>query len=83
MPPDSNHPTGVNAARADGSVDFVSNSIYAGNLAAPGGAVGGPSPYGVWGALGSKDGGDRTVRIESSSRVHAGQKLVLQLRAEA
>ena len=60
MPPDSNHPTGVNAARADGSVDFINNSIYTGNLTRP--AVrGGMSPYGVWGALGSKAGGDRTV----------------------
>jgi prepilin-type N-terminal cleavage/methylation domain-containing protein len=60
MPPDSNHPTGVNAARADGSVDFINNGIYCGNLARA--AVrGGMSPYGVWGALGSKAGGDRTV----------------------
>lgn len=57
-PPDSNHPTGVNAVRADGSVDFVSSNIYAGNLAAPA-PYSGPSPYGVWGALGSKDGGDK------------------------
>ncbi|MHB0958089.1 MAG: DUF1559 family PulG-like putative transporter [Pirellulaceae bacterium] len=59
LPPDSNHPTGVNAARADGSVDFVSSGIYTGNLTvAP--RRSGPSPYGVWGALGSKSGGDRT-----------------------
>lgn len=58
MPPDSNHPTGVNAVRADGSVDFVSSNIYAGNLAAPA-VTSGPSPYGVWGALGSKNGGDK------------------------
>ncbi|MHB9081971.1 MAG: DUF1559 family PulG-like putative transporter [Pirellulaceae bacterium] len=58
MPPDSNHPTGVNAVRADGSVDFVSSNIYAGNLALPARSSG-PSPYGVWGALGSKDGADK------------------------
>ena len=55
MPPDSNHPTGVNAVRADGSVDFVSDTINTGDLTRT--AVrGGISPYGVWGALGSKNG---------------------------
>jgi prepilin-type processing-associated H-X9-DG protein len=58
LPPDSNHPSGVNALRADGSVDFISSNIYAGNTALPA-TKSGPSPYGVWGALGSKAGGDQ------------------------
>ena len=57
FPPDSLHPGGVNAAMADGSVRFISETIDTGNLAAAE-VVSGPSPYGVWGALGSKAGGD-------------------------
>jgi len=68
FPPDSLHPGGVNAAMADGSVRFISETI---NTATPGtlglGAAeptSGPSPYGVWGALGTKAGGDT---VESGS----------------
>lgn len=57
IPPDSYHPGGVVASRADGSVEFVSNTIDTGNLLATSPANG-PSPYGVWGALGSMNGGD-------------------------
>jgi hypothetical protein len=42
---------------ADGSVRFINESIDTGNLAAPE-VTQGPSPYGVWGAMGSKDGGE-------------------------
>lgn len=57
LPPDSYHPGGVNVLLADGSQRFISETINSGNLAAP--AVrSGPSPYGVWGALGSRDGGE-------------------------
>jgi prepilin-type processing-associated H-X9-DG protein len=59
LPPDSRHPGGVNAMMADGSVRFVSETINAGNPASAA-AVQGPSPYGVWGAMGSKDGGEAT-----------------------
>lgn len=67
LPPTSNHTGGVNAARCDGSVGFISQSIDTGNLAAPSTIAdgnGGQSPYGVWGALGSKSGGEVGANIE-------------------
>jgi prepilin-type N-terminal cleavage/methylation domain-containing protein/prepilin-type processing-associated H-X9-DG protein len=57
IPPASRHPGGVNGLKADGSVDFVSETIDSGDLtlAQP---DAGQSVYGVWGALGSKHGGE-------------------------
>lgn len=55
----SNHPGGVNAAFADGSVRFVNQNINTGNLAVPQ-VTAGNSPYGVWGALGSINGKEAT-----------------------
>ncbi len=57
FPPTSLHPGGVNAVFADGSVRFINQNINTGNLSAPS-PVSGPSPYGVWGALGSVSGGE-------------------------
>ncbi len=57
MPPASRHTGGVNAVFADGSVHFISNSIDSGNLNARQ-TISGPSLYGVWGAIGSKSGGE-------------------------
>jgi prepilin-type processing-associated H-X9-DG protein len=57
VPPDSHHPSGVNAAMADGSVHFYTNTIDTGDRTAPS-VNSGISPYGVWGAMGSKDGGE-------------------------
>ena len=56
----SEHTGGVQCGYVDGSVHFVSESIDAGNLGivAPSESGGGISPYGVWGALGSKNGGE-------------------------
>jgi type II secretory pathway pseudopilin PulG len=53
----SNHPGGVSIGMADCSVRFIDETINTGNLSAvhPGS---GPSPYGVWGALGSRAGGE-------------------------
>lgn len=60
--PSSRHPGGVNVAFADGSVRFVTETVDTGNLGAtfPAVTAGGPSPYGVWGALGTKSGGEST-----------------------
>lgn len=66
FPPDSFHPGGVNALMADGSVQFVSDTINTGNLAVAevkspsrtGANVIKASPYGVWGGLGSISGGE-------------------------
>jgi prepilin-type N-terminal cleavage/methylation domain-containing protein/prepilin-type processing-associated H-X9-DG protein len=56
----SEHPSGVQVAMADGSVRFISDTIDVGNQAiiAPAGTASGPSPYGVWGAMGTRSGGE-------------------------
>jgi len=53
--PGSNHPGGVNALFADGSLKFLSQNIDTGNTSLPQ-VVNGNSPYGVWGAMGSYNG---------------------------
>ena len=53
----SNHTGGVNAALGDGSVQFVSDTIGYGNLNAPD-VISGRSNFGIWGAMGSIDGGE-------------------------
>lgn len=56
------HPNGGQVAMADAHVQFISQNINTGNPTIPdnGNPVNrsGPSPYGVWGALGSKSGGE-------------------------
>lgn len=56
-PPTSYHPGGANALRCDGSVSFISETIDTGDLSQPC-PRSGPSPYGVWGAMGSRNGGE-------------------------
>jgi prepilin-type N-terminal cleavage/methylation domain-containing protein len=68
--PSSQHVGGVQCVMGDGAVRFISNNINTGNVTCPppDGAAGGgtpcmggwkgPSPYGIWGALGSSNGGD-------------------------
>ena len=58
----SNHSGGVNAARLDGSVTFISDTIDCGDSYANA-VVTGKSPYGVWGALGSAQGGESTQSL--------------------
>jgi prepilin-type N-terminal cleavage/methylation domain-containing protein len=53
----SYHPGGVMGLMADGAVRFVSSTIDTGNVSAPP-VLTGPSPYGVWGAMGSIAGGE-------------------------
>lgn len=59
LPPTSGHPGGVNVAFGDGAVAFITDSIDTGNLGvvvSNTSAI--PSPYGVWGALGTKAGAE-------------------------
>lgn len=56
----SEHTGGVHCLLGDGAVRFISNSIDTGNLTMVS-AVGSPSPYGVWGALGTKASGDQAT----------------------
>ncbi|HRA89984.1 MAG TPA: DUF1559 domain-containing protein [Planctomycetaceae bacterium] len=51
------HTGGVQVLMADGSVRFISENIDTGNKTAAE-VTSGISPYGVWGALGSKSGGE-------------------------
>jgi prepilin-type processing-associated H-X9-DG protein len=60
-PPSSRHQGGVHVLMGDGAVKFITDSIEAGNKNAPqvsdraGSPAGGSkSPYGLWGALGSR-----------------------------
>lgn len=57
----SEHPGGVNVGIADGSIKFITDTIFCGNLNAkykPREYFEGESPFGVWGALGSLAGGE-------------------------
>ncbi len=55
FPPTSQHIGGVNVAMLDGAVRFITDSIDTGNLNQTA-VSSGPSPYGIWGSLGSPRG---------------------------
>ncbi len=54
---DSYHTGGVNVGMTDGSVRFITENIDTGDLTLPVPFTG-PSPYGVWGAMGSANGSE-------------------------
>lgn len=58
--PSSFHPGGVNVGRADGSIQFVPETVDCGDPTQTE-VTTGPSPYGVWGALGSINGGEARI----------------------
>jgi prepilin-type N-terminal cleavage/methylation domain-containing protein len=62
----SYHTGGAQVGNQDGSVRFVSNNVDAGNstIAPPAATAGGLSPYGVWGAAGTKSGGETAVGLD-------------------
>jgi prepilin-type processing-associated H-X9-DG protein len=49
------HTRGVNVLMADGAVRFFNQNVDTGNLGKQS-PTAGPSPYGVWGALGTREG---------------------------
>ena len=62
-PPSSFHPGGVNITLGDASVRFIMETIDSGGSTKnfpceDDGRVGGESPFGIWGAYGSRDGGE-------------------------
>ena len=58
----SKHPGGGNCALADGSVRFFPETIDYGNAASRC-KLNGASDFGVWGALGTRDGGESTLSL--------------------
>ena len=58
----SNHSGGVNAAKLDGSVSFISDTIDCGDAYSYA-VTSGKSPYGVWGAMGSANGGETSTSL--------------------
>ena len=59
-PPTSGHPGGVVVVMADGATRFINDNIdyNGGSAQAPRRDATGLSPYGVWGAMGTKAGGE-------------------------
>ena len=55
-PPSSTHTGGVVAVFGDASVRFITNNIDSGNQNATGTGLTGPSPFGVFGAMGTRAG---------------------------
>lgn len=57
----SNHSGGVNVGLLDGSVRFVSETIDCGNITTGEQKTSGKSDFGVWGAMGTPNGGESTA----------------------
>ncbi len=57
-PMSSQHPGGANVVMGDGSVRFIQNNINVGDLNVPGVGLTSFSPYGVLGAMGTRNGGE-------------------------
>ncbi|MDO5566043.1 MAG: DUF1559 domain-containing protein [Planctomycetia bacterium] len=58
----SYHSGGVNAVYADGSIHFIADTIDCGTLTYNGAVISnGPSKFGVWGSLGTINGGESTT----------------------
>ena len=55
-PPSSAHTGGVVAVFGDASVRFITNNIDSGNQNATGTGLSGPSPFGIFGAMGTRAG---------------------------
>jgi type II secretory pathway pseudopilin PulG len=58
LTPTSNHTGGVNLTRADGSVSFINENIDVGKGDTAAQTADTASPFGVWGALGTRSGGE-------------------------
>ncbi len=76
LPPSSRHYGGVNVAFADGRVAFVTDSIDSGNTDQPTVYSGSPnlpgskSPFGLWGALGTRDSAEiSTISVSAALSV--------------
>ncbi|WP_437193614.1 DUF1559 family PulG-like putative transporter [Planctomicrobium sp. SH527] len=54
----SRHTGGAHVLMGDGAVRFISENISTGNLSADSNNLTGQSPYGVWGALGTRNAGE-------------------------
>ena len=63
LPASSRHQAGAHVLIGDGAVIFITDSIEAGDQNAPVisyyNKPGKPSPYGLWGALGSRGGKEK------------------------
>jgi hypothetical protein len=55
-PPSSAHTGGIVAVFGDASVRFITNNIDSGNQNATGTGLSGPSPFGIFGAMGTRAG---------------------------